>query len=59
MDLLKSKHSNSSIQVGYDDFNNTVEIHIGNDTGFRFVNLTFEQCDLLIDLINEHKNQIL
>lgn len=58
MTSLKSSESESIISVGYDDFTNTVEIHVGNDTGFRFVHLTFEQCELIKEHLDDSKNQI-
>lgn len=58
MTSLKSSESDSIISVEYDDFTNTVEIHIGNETGFRFVHLAYEQCETIKELLDDAKNQI-
>lgn len=58
MSSLKSIESDSIICIEYDDFTNTVEIQVGNDTGFRFVNLSFNQCELIKEHLDDAKNQI-
>lgn len=58
MNTIKSIESNTTITVDYEDFNNTLEIHIGNSSGFRFVNLDLDKCNQLIEIINEIKEQI-
>ena len=58
MSSIKSSQSNSVINIEYEDFTNNVVIAIGNKTGFRFVNLTFEQCELINEYLNDAKNQI-
>ena len=55
---MKCKESDSIINVDYEDFTNSVEVSIGNKTGFRFVNLNFEQCEKLSCILSEVKNQI-
>jgi len=55
---IKSNESNSIISIDYDSFTNTVEIHIGNSSGFRFVHLDREKCDMIKDIIDELKNEI-
>ena len=59
MTSIKSISSDSVITLDYDDFNNSVEIHIGNNTGFRFVNIDRYQCQELIDALDELKNEII
>lgn len=59
MYTTKSINSNSTINIDYCDFTNTIEIHVGNESGFRFVSLDIEQCDLIIEQINNVKNSIL
>jgi len=58
MNTIKSNLSDSTLTVDYDDFTNTVEIHLGNETGFRFVNLDLEKTDHLIEILCEFKNSI-
>lgn len=59
MTSIKSCESDSIVTVGYDDFTNTVELHVGNETGFRFVHLTFKQCQLIQEYLDDAKNQII
>ena len=58
MNTIKSIESKTTITLDYEDFNNTLEIHIGNSSGFRFVNLDLDKCNQLIEIINEIKEQI-
>ena len=58
MNTIKSNESDTTITVDYDDFTNSVEIQVGNNTGFRFVNLNEEKADHLIDILNEFKSFI-
>lgn len=55
---IKSLDSNSTITVEYEDFNNMVSVHVGNETGFRFVNLDAEQIETLIECLTDAKNMI-
>ena len=59
MNTIKSKDSNTTITVDYDNHNNCVEIHVGNETGFKFVNLTREKTEHLIFLLTEFNNDII
>lgn len=59
MNIIQSSSSKSTISVDYDDFTNTVEIHIGNESGFRFVNLTETQCEEIIEFINVCKQELI
>jgi hypothetical protein len=59
MTTLKSNVNDTTITVDYDDFTNTVEIQVGNESGFRFVNLCLEKTDLLIEHLTDVKNQLL
>ena len=58
MNTIKSQTSDTTITTDYCEETNTVEIQVGNNTGFKIVNLDFEKCDQLIDLINEFKTMI-
>lgn len=58
MNTIKSILGNSTITPDYDEETNTLEIAIGNKQGFRFVHLNKERVELLIDLLNEFKTQI-
>lgn len=58
MNTIKSNESDSTITADYDDFTNTVEIHVGNETGFRFVNLDQEKTDHLIEILTHFKTFI-
>lgn len=58
MSTIQSIQSNSTISADYDDFTNTVEIHVGNKTGFRFVNLDRDKAERLVEVINEIKEYI-
>lgn len=56
MNTIKSDTSDSTITVDYDDFTNSVEIQVGNENGFRFVNISSEKADHLIEILTEFKN---
>lgn len=58
MNTIKSNENDTTITVDYDDFTNSVEIHVGNNTGFRFVNLTEEKTDHLIEILTQFKTFI-
>jgi hypothetical protein len=58
MITIKSNESDTTITVDYNDFTNTVEIQVGNESGFRFVNLCFEKTDLLIEQLMLTKNEL-
>lgn len=58
MNTIKSKDSNTTITVDYDTHNNCVEVHVGNEKGFRFVNLTRKKTEHLIFLLTEFNNEI-
>lgn len=58
MNTIKSNENDSTIIVDYDDFTNSVEIHVGNNTGFRFVNLNEEKTDHLIEILVQFKSFI-
>lgn len=53
------KNGTSTLYVGYDDFTNTIEIHVGNTDGFRFIHIDKDQINELTDILNELKNEIL
>lgn len=58
MNTIKSNENDSTIIVDYDDFTNSVEIHVGNNTGFRIVNLNEEKTDHLIEILVQFKSFI-
>jgi len=58
MNTIKSETSDSTVNIDYCEETNTIEIQVGNITGFRFANLNYEKCEHLIDLINEFKINI-
>ncbi len=58
MESIQSTLNETVITVDYDDFTNTVEVQVGNESGFRYVNLDIQKCDQLIELLTESKNQI-
>lgn len=53
------KLSRSTLYVDYDDLTNTIEIHVGNSNGFRFIHLDIEQTEELREILSEIKNQII
>lgn len=58
MNTIKSNENDSTIIVDYDDFTNSVEIHVGNNTGFIFVSLNEEKTDHLIEILVQFKSFI-
>lgn len=58
MNTIKSNESDSTITADYDDYTNSVEIHVGNKNGFRFVNLDVEKTEHLIEILTQFKNFI-
>lgn len=58
MNTIKSENSDTTITADYDEHTNTVEIHLGNNTGFRFLNLNKEKTEHLILILEEFKNFI-
>lgn len=58
MNTIKSNENDSTIIVDYDDLTNSVEIHVGNNTGFIFVSLNEEKTDHLIEILVQFKSFI-
>ena len=58
MNTIKSNENDTTISADYDDFTNSVEVHVGNNTGFRFVNLDEEKVDHLIEILTHFKTFI-
>jgi len=58
MNTIKSTINDTVICVEYDNYTNTIDIQVGNKHGFRFINLDYKKTELLIDLLNEVKNNI-
>ena len=58
MNTIKSIEGETTITVDYDDFTDSVEIHVGNKTGFRFVSLNSEKVEHLVDLLLTFKEDI-
>lgn len=58
MNTIKSITGDSTITPDYCPETNSLEIAIGGQNGFRFVNLDIERADYLIDLLNEFKTMI-
>ena len=58
MNTIKSVLNDTTITPSYDEETNTVDIAIGTKDGFRFIHLSYEQCDELIQSLTELKNEI-
>jgi len=59
METIKSLLTESTINIDYDDFTNTVELSIANKTGCKIANLNVEKCEEIKEQIEYFKNQII